>query len=129
MNACRTDCQKARCGDGIVDTLNDQNQLEACDDGMLLWKRPSLPSSEGLLLRPLGETEIITQRGGQRCTAHRWHWALLPTAAGQATVHLPVMEASKFGKRLRFAPPTLTVTAQALPAWLPTEAAVGQPCA
>lgn len=101
--------------------------LEACDDGMLLWKRPSLPSSEGLLLRSLGETEIITQRGGQRCTAHRWHWALLPTAAGQATVHLPVMEASKFGKRLRFAPPTLTVTAQALPAWLPTEAAVGQP--
>ncbi len=101
--------------------------LEACDDGMLLWKRPSLPSSEGLLLRPLGETEIITQRDGQRCTAHRWHWALLPTAAGQAAVHLPVMEASKFGNRLRFAPPTLTVTAQALPAWLPTEAAVGKP--
>ncbi|MDP2257530.1 MAG: hypothetical protein Q8K05_16020 [Polaromonas sp.] len=101
--------------------------LEACDDGTLLWKRPSLPSSEGLLLRPLNETEIITQREGQRCTAHRWHWALLPTAAGQAAVQLPVMQASKFGQRLRFTPPALTLATQALPAWLPTETAVGKP--
>jgi hypothetical protein len=101
--------------------------LEACDDGTLLWKRPALPAAQGLLLRPLNETEIITQRNGQRCTAHRWHWALLPTAAGQASVNVPVMEASKFGKRLRFTPPTLAVTAQALPSWLPDEVAIGKP--
>lgn len=101
--------------------------LEACDDGTLLWQRPTLPAAQGLLLRPLNETEIITQRNGERCTAHRWHWALLPTAAGQASVTVPVMQASKFGKRLRFTPPMLAVTTQTLPAWLPDEVAIGKP--
>lgn len=101
--------------------------LEACDDGTLLWQRPALSAAQGLLLRPLNETEIITQRNGERCTAHRWHWALLPTAAGQASVTVPVMQANKFGKRLRFTPPTLAVTTQALPAWLPDEVAIGKP--
>ena len=101
--------------------------LEACDDGSLLWKRPTLAAPEGLLLRPLHETEIITTRDGQRCTAHRWHWALLPTASGELALALPVMEAGKFGRRLRFAPPALALRAQPLPAWLPHQAAVGPP--
>ncbi len=101
--------------------------LEACDDGTLLWKRPQLPSTEGLLLRPLNETEIITTRDGQRCTAHRWHWALLPTASGALTLSLPVAEASKFGTRLRYTPPPLELRTSPLPAWLPSEAAVGAP--
>lgn len=101
--------------------------LEACDDGTLLWKRPQLPSVEGVLLRALNETEIITTRDGQRCTAHRWHWALLPTATGALSLPLPVLEAGKFGRRLRFAPPALDFSVQPLPAWLPAQAAVGQP--
>lgn len=101
--------------------------LEACDDGTLLWTRPQLPSVEGLMLRPLNETEIITQRNGQRCTAHRWHWALLPTASGALAVPLPVMEAGKFGRRLRLSPASLAFTVRALPDWVPAEAAVGQP--
>lgn len=101
--------------------------LEACDDGTLLWNRPQLPSVDGLLLRPLNETEIITQRDGQRCTAHRWHWALLPTAPGALALPLPVMEAGKFGRRLRLSPPALAFTARALPTWVPAEAAVGLP--
>ena len=101
--------------------------LEACDDGSLLWQRPTLPAAQGLLVRPVNETEIITQRNGERCTAHRWHWAVLPTAAGPASVKVPVMQASKFGNRLRFTPPTLAVTTQALPDWVPDEVAVGKP--
>lgn len=101
--------------------------LEACDDGTLLWKRPVIPAAEGVLLRPLNETEIITTREGQRCTAHRWHWSLLPTATGPLQLPLPVVEAGKFGTRLRFAPPALAFEAQPLPAWLPAEVAVGQP--
>jgi hypothetical protein len=101
--------------------------LEACDDGALLWKRPMLGAAEGLLLRPLGETEIITSRAGERCTAHRWHWALLPTASGQLKLPLPVVEAGKFGARLRYFPPALDFTVQPLPLWLPAEAAVGRP--
>lgn len=101
--------------------------LEACDDGSLLWKRPTLQAGEGLLLRALNETEIVTSRDGQRCTAHRWHWALLPTATGELTLPLPVLEAGKFGQRLRFHLPPLSLRAAPLPAWLPAEAAVGEP--
>jgi len=32
-NACRTDCQWHRCGDGIVQRVNSDGQPEACDDG------------------------------------------------------------------------------------------------
>jgi len=99
--------------------------LEACDDGTLLWKRPELPAVEGLMLRALHETEIVTQRDNKRCTAHRWHWVLLPTAAGPLSLNLPVMEAGKFGKRLRFVPPAFALQARALPGWLPVDAAVG----
>lgn len=101
--------------------------LEACDDGALLWKRPTLQAGDGLLLRALNETEIITHRDGQRCTAHRWHWALLPTASGELTLPLPVLEAGKFGRRLRFHLPPLSLRAAPLPDWLPEEAAVGAP--
>lgn len=101
--------------------------LEACDDGTLLWKRPALAAPEGLLLWPLHETEIITTREGQRCTAHRWHWALLPTASGALSLPLPVLEAGKFGRRLRFFPPPLQLRVAPLPAWLPAQAAVGAP--
>ena len=101
--------------------------LEACDDGSLLWQRPLLPTVEGLLLRPINETEIITQRDGQRCTAHRWHWALLPAAAGRMTLPLPMLEAGKFGTRLRIEPPPFELRALPLPPWLPAEAAVGTP--
>ncbi|MDH5205726.1 MAG: hypothetical protein OEW36_08680 [Hylemonella sp.] len=100
--------------------------LEACDDGTLRWQRPVLPAMEGLLLRPLHETEIITTRDGQRCTAHRWHWSLLPTAAGRTALQLPVLEAGKFGTRLRFAPPPFELKSAPLPGWLPPEAAVGE---
>jgi hypothetical protein len=101
--------------------------LEACDDGTLLWKRPQLPVVEGLLFRPLNETEIITQRDGQRCTAHRWHWSVLPTASGRTPLTLPMLEAGKFGTRLRFEPPAFKLNVLALPGWLPAEAAVGAP--
>jgi hypothetical protein len=101
--------------------------LEACDDGGLQWNRPPLPTREGLLVRALGEDQDDVERDGERCTAHRWHWALTPTAAGANTLTLPMLEANKLGRRLRFPPPQLHLQARPVPAWLPAEAAVGKP--
>ena len=101
--------------------------LEACDDGSLTWERPVLPAHEGFSLRPLGEQELDMERDGVPCTAHRWHWALLPTAAGSTELALPWLKAGKFGAQLRFPPPVANVAIQPLPAWLPPEAAIGQP--
>lgn len=101
--------------------------LEACDDGSLDWKRPLLPTREGMHLRPLGEQQMDVEREGERCTAHRWHWALLPTAAGRLDLAPPMLEAGKFGQRLRFPAPAARLDIRPVPAWLPAEAAVGRP--
>lgn len=101
--------------------------LEIDDDGGLNWQRPELPSRTGLQLRALGKEQLSLERDGVRVTAHRFHWALIPTAAGELDLELPMLEADKFGQRLRFPPPPANLTAQATPAWLPLEAAVGRP--
>ncbi len=101
--------------------------LEACDDGSLMWQRPQLATTEGLLVRPLNEEQLDVERAGERCTAHRWHWLVQPTTAGEIVPPLPMLEANKFGKQLRFPPPPLNLNAQPVPNWLPADAAVGEP--
>jgi hypothetical protein len=99
--------------------------LEACAAGQLQWQRPQVPAGAGFLLRPLGETEVETTRDGMRCTATRWHWSLLPTAAGPLQIPLPVLQATRFGTPLRFPAPAVEVRAQPLPTWLPEDVPVG----
>jgi hypothetical protein len=101
--------------------------IEACDDGSLLWERPVLPTHEGLDLRPQGEQQLEVSRDGMACTAHRWHWALWPTAAGRRDLALPWLKAGKFGRQLRFPPPDASIDIRPLPAWLPAEVAIGRP--
>lgn len=101
--------------------------LEICDDGSLDWKRPLLPTRAGVYLRVLGEQQTSSERDGEPCTAHRWHWRLLATSAGPIDLALPMLEANKFGQQLRFPPPTATLSAAPLPEWLPTEVSIGKP--
>lgn len=101
--------------------------LEACDDGSLDWKRPLLPLHAALHQRPLGEEQADLERDGVRCTAHRWHWMIVPTQAGPLQLPLPMLEAGKFGRQLRFPAPAVAFTVAAVPAWLPLNVAIGQP--
>jgi hypothetical protein len=93
--------------------------LAICDDGSLQWQRPALPTHAGRVVRALGEEEGAGERGGEACTLHRFHWALLATREGAATLAVPMLDASRFGQRLRFPGPSLNFEAAALPAWLP----------
>ncbi|MDP1645110.1 MAG: BatD family protein [Thiobacillus sp.] len=95
--------------------------LAICDDGSLQWQRPWMPTQAGRVLRALGEDEGESERErvGEACTLHRFHWALLATREGAAALNLPMLDASRFGQRLRFPGPSLSFHAAALPAWLP----------
>lgn len=94
--------------------------LAICDDGSLQWQRPLLPTASGRVLRALGETQDeAVGEDGKACTLHRFHWALLATRPGAATLALPMLDAGRFGQRLRFPGPALVYRAGALPAWLP----------
>ncbi len=101
--------------------------LEACDDGSLDWKRPVLPIHAALHLRPLGEEQMDLERDGIRCTAHRWHWAAVPTRSGPLRLVPPMLEAGKFGRQLRFPAPAVALDVAAVPAWLPLNVAIGPP--
>ncbi|NWG87953.1 MAG: BatD family protein [Hydrogenophilaceae bacterium] len=101
--------------------------LEICDDGSLDWKRPALPLTSLAQHRALGEEQIEIEQEGMRCTAHRYHWAVLPTQAGEIRLVLPALEAGKFGQRLRLPPPPAVFSAAAVPAWLPLNVPVGKP--
>jgi hypothetical protein len=93
--------------------------LAICDDGSLQWQRPALPTHTGRVVRALGEDEGEGERAGEPCTLHRYHWALLASQGGAATLAVPMLDASRFGQRLRFPGPALSYHAAALPAWLP----------
>ena len=93
--------------------------LAICDDGSLLWQRPRLPTSTGRLVRALGEEEGEGQRGDETCTLHQYHWSLIATQSGTASLAVPMLDATRFGQRLRFPAPVAHYQAQALPAWLP----------
>lgn len=94
--------------------------LSICDDGSLQWQRPALPTQAGRVLRVLGEEAGEGERAGEACTLHRFHWALLATREGAASLGVPMLDASRFGQRLRFPGTTpLSFDVAALPAWLP----------
>jgi hypothetical protein len=95
--------------------------LAICDDGSLQWQRPALPTHTGRIVRTLGEDEGEGERSGEACTLHRFHWAQLATQGGAATLAVPMLDASRFGQRLRFPGPALAFHAAALPAWLPAQ--------
>ena len=93
--------------------------LAICDDGSLQWQRPPLPTSAGRLVRVLGEEEGESKRGDEACTLHQFHWSLIATQSGAASLDVPMLDATRFGQRLRFPGPAVSYQAQALPAWLP----------
>lgn len=93
--------------------------LSICDDGSLQWQRPDLSTHAGRIVRALGEDENQGMQGGEPCTLHRYYWALLATRSAAATVAVPMLDASRFGERLRFPGAELNYRALALPAWLP----------
>jgi hypothetical protein len=93
--------------------------LSICDDSSLQWQRPPLPTHAGRVLRVLGEDEDEGTHAGEACTLHRFHWALLATREGGGSVGAPMLDASRFGERLRFPGPSLNFEAASLPAWLP----------
>lgn len=93
--------------------------LSICDDGSLQWQRPGLPTATGRLLRALGEEEGEDTRGDKACTLHQFHWSLIATQSGPASLAIPMIDANRFGQRLRFPGPVAAYQARALPAWLP----------
>ncbi len=101
--------------------------LSICDDGSLQWQRPALPTATGRLLRTLGEEEDEGRHGEAPCTLHQFHWSLIATQSGPTSLGIPMINANRFGQRLRFPGPMVEYQVRALPAWLPDAAPPVEP--
>ncbi len=103
-------------------TLN----LDIYDDGSLQWSPSTLPAPAGTSIRKLAESQWNTTLNGVAFTVHRLAWAIMPLNAGSVTLNFPMLNAIKFGNRLRYAAPSLQFNASPTPRYLPVYVPIGK---
>ncbi len=100
--------------------------LDIYDDGSLQWAPIRLAPLPGVYLRALAVTEKPVERAGVSRMLHRQRWALMPLRPGKVTIQFGMADALKFGNRLRYAMPGLTLDALPAPAYLPVSVPIGR---
>ena len=101
--------------------------LDVYDDGSLQWQPMAPVVAAGMHLRALPESQREATVDGVKYTLHRHAWAATPLRDGNLVVRFPMLDATKFGARLRYAAPPLMFAADPVPAYLPVHVPVGRP--
>jgi len=96
-------------------------RLEIRDDGSLNWAMPTQLDAPHITLRPLRE------RDGDASGVHDYRWTVLPLKSGSLGIAFGMLDAYKFGQRLRFAVNAVSFRAQPAPAYLPLHVPIGKP--
>lgn len=99
--------------------------LDIYDDGSLQWSPPKLTAPAGTYIRELAPSQQDTTLNGTPFTVHRLVWAIMPLTPGSVTINFPMLNAIKFGNRLRYAVPPLQFNAGPIPRYLPVYVPVG----
>lgn len=105
-----------------VATLN----LDIYDDGSLQWTPPKLAAPAGTYIRELAPSQWETTINGAVLTVHRLAWAIMPLNTGKVTLSFPILNAVKFGNRLRYAAPALQFETSSAPRYLPVNVPIGK---
>ena len=101
--------------------------LEIYDDGSLQWSVPQEIAAKGAHQRRLAESQREEMLEGTRYTVHRYAWALMPLREGSLKIEFPLLDAFKFGSRLRYAVAPMLINAAPVPAYLPVHVPIGKP--
>ena len=101
--------------------------LEIYDDGSLQWSVPREIVATGAHQRRLAASQREEVLDGTRYTVHRYAWALMPLREGSLKIEFAMLDAFKFGTRLRFAVAPLLINAAPVPAYLPMHVPIGKP--
>lgn len=105
--------------------------LEIRDDGSLNWSMPTQLDAPHITLRPLPEQLREEQQGGVTSIVHDYRWRVLPLLGGgksdSLSIRFGMLDANKFGQRLRFPLSDLSFRVQAAPAYLPLYLPIGKP--
>lgn len=99
--------------------------LDVYDNGSLVWAAVEAPTAPGMHLRELAAERRAAHIDGKTFQVLRHRWAATPLRDGEHTLKFPLLRASKFGVRLRYAAPPLKFTVQAVPGYVPVVVPVG----
>jgi hypothetical protein len=97
--------------------------LEIRDDGSLNWAMPTQLDAPHISLRPLRDSP----RSGETSGIHEYRWTVLPLKSGSLGIGFGMLDAYKFGQRLRFALSAVSFRALPAPAYLPLHIPIGKP--
>lgn len=117
----------------VIDTSNPVVRqaftltLEILDDGSRQWTAPPELEATGLYQHRLAETQREESIAGVRYTIHRYAWSLMPLRDGKLKISFPMLDAFKFGVRLRYPVAAVKLDAAPVPAYLPVHVPIGKP--
>ena len=101
--------------------------LEIYDDGSRQWTAPPELEATGLYQQRLAETQREENIAGIRYTVHRYAWSLMPLRDGKLQISFPLLDAYKFGARLRYPVAPVKLAAAPVPSYLPVHVPIGKP--
>ena len=101
--------------------------LEIRDDGSLEWPIPKQLDAPHITLRPLPEQLREETREGVTTLVHDYRWSVLPLKGDSLRIAFGMLDANKFGQRLRFPLSDVSFRVRAAPAYLPLHLPIGKP--
>ena len=101
--------------------------LEIRDDGSLTWDTPIQLDAPYTMLRAFPELTKEELREGVMQVMHHYRWRVLPLKNGSLSLTFGMLDAHKFGERLRFPVNAVSLRVQAAPGYLPLHLPIGKP--
>jgi hypothetical protein len=101
--------------------------LEIRDDGSLTWDTPIQIDAPYITLHAFPESTQEEMREAGMHVVHRYRWRVLPLKSGSLGINFGMLDAHKFGQRLRFPVNSVSLRVQAAPAYLPLHVPMGKP--
>lgn len=101
--------------------------LEISDDGSLGWAMPTQIDAPHMTLQPLPEQLREETRDGVVAIVHDYRWRVLPLKSESLGIRFGMLDANKFGQRLRFPLNAVSYRVQAAPTYLPLHLPIGKP--
>lgn len=101
--------------------------LEIRDEGDLTWNAPTQIDAPNVHLGAQAESTREALHDGAPVRLREYRWPLLALKSGSTSVTFPILDAYKFGQRLRYPVTAVTFRTLPAPAYLPLYLPIGQP--
>ena len=101
--------------------------LEIRDDGSLNWAMPTQIEAPHITLHPLPEQMREETHAGITTLVHVYRWSVLPLKGDSLRISFGMLDANKFGQRLRFPLNDVSFQVRASAAYLPLYVPIGKP--